>query len=208
MKSYDREIIYCDNHLLVAVKYPGEIVQPDLQEELRQWVALRFDKLGRAFLEPIHRLDKPVSGLILFARTTKALQRLHAFLREGKIQKTYLARVEGFVQVEEASIEHFLRHGSFRAKVSNTKDKKAKRAALSYKVLERNQKSSLLRVEIHTGRYHQIRVQFAQIGHPICGDSKYGSKYQASRIALHHMQVRFKHPVTNEELTFFHCLSI
>jgi 23S rRNA pseudouridine1911/1915/1917 synthase len=202
MKFYDREIIHCDNHLLVAVKRSGEVVQPDLHEEMRSWVAQHFNKVGPAFLEPVHRLDRPVSGLVLFARTSKALQRLHASLRKREIRKIYLARVEGYVEREEGVLTHFLRHGSFRAEVVTRQDPRGKEAVLSYKVLERNQESSLLEIELQTGRYHQIRAQLAEIGHPILGDRKYGSRFYKESIALHHKQLELHHPVTREKLLF------
>src|SRR3990172_1457513 len=101
MKYCDKEILHCDNHLLLVAKPAGIAVQPDLHEEMRHWVEQKYAKKGRAFLEPIHRLDKPVSGLVLFARTSKALERLNAAMRERQIRKTYLARVEGWVECEE-----------------------------------------------------------------------------------------------------------
>ena len=208
MKFYDREIIHCDSHLLVAVKRAGEVVQPDLHEELRRWIALRFEKPGRAFLEPIHRLDKPVTGLVLFARTSKALSRLNASLQNREIHKTYFARVEGYVEREEAVLDHFLRHGSFRAEVVPQGDPGAKRARLSYTVVERSRRSSLLKVKIETGRYHQIRAQLGWIGHPIRGDGKYGSSLSSDRIALHHAEIALKHPVTQEPLIFLSSCSI
>lgn len=202
MKFSDKEIIHCDNHILLVVKPAAVAVQPDLHEEMRLWVQQKFAKKGRAFLEPIHRLDKPVSGLVLFARTSKALERLNAAFREREIEKTYLARVEGWVEKQEGALIHFLKHGSFRAEVVREGHPEGKRAELSYKVLERNHQGTLLEIALGTGRYHQIRVQFATIGHPIVGDAKYGSKQTRDQIALHHYKMVFNHPVTCERLTF------
>jgi 23S rRNA pseudouridine1911/1915/1917 synthase len=206
MKWSGREIVYCDNHLLVALKRGGEVVQPQLQEEMRLWVQREFAKKGRAFLEPVHRLDKSVSGLVLFARTSKALQRLNAALRQRQVGKTYRARVEGSVKEDEGILHHFLVHDDFCAKVVSSGEPGAKEAILSYKVLERKKDESLLEIDLHTGRYHQIRAQFAATGHPIIGDRKYGSRYALEEIALEHVKLVFLHPVTGAclELTK-HC---
>lgn len=198
MKSCAREILHCDNHLLVVVKPAGLSVQPDFHEEMRRYIEIEFKKPGRAFLEPIHRLDKSVSGIVLFARTSKALERLNASMRNREIRKTYLARVEGRVEQMEATLEHTLSHGSFRAEI----DPAGKPAILSYKVIERSKESSLLEIELKTGRYHQIRAQFSAIGHPILGDQKYGARESREAIALQHHQMAFRHPVTQEALMF------
>lgn len=202
MKWSDKEILHCDNHLLVAIKRAGQLVQPDLHEEMRLFVQRQFDKKGRAFLEPLHRLDKPVSGLVLFARTSKALERLNKAMREQRVHKTYRARVEGWVEQTEGQLDHFLIHREFFAEVVGAQSAEAKRALLTYKVVERDRESSLLEIELQTGRYHQIRAQLAHIGHPIIGDAKYGSRSAASQIALQNVTLAFVHPVTQEPLTF------
>lgn len=192
------DIVYSDNHLLLVNKRAGMTVQPELHELAREWVQKEFKKPGRAFLEPIHRLDKPVSGLVLFARTSKALSRLNSALREKKMKKTYLARVEGLVEEDEAELEHYLVHDDFRARI----DPKGKQALLAYRVLERSHGTSLLEIELKTGRYHQIRVQLSAIGHPIVGDGKYGSAHPKEQIALHHHSLELIHPTLGIELTF------
>lgn len=202
MKSSDKEVIYVDNHILVAFKRAGISVQPDLHEEMRLYVQTAFNKKGRAFIEPIHRLDKPVSGLVLFARTSKALTRLNAAIRDREMEKIYLARVEGVIEPESGTLVHYLKHGSFRAEIVGENDKEGKRAELSYKVLERNGASTLLEISLETGRYHQIRAQLSAIGHPIVGDGKYGSKSHQDEIALKAWKLTFDHPVTHERMTF------
>ena len=215
MKSFDREsqdfpsdLKLCDNHLLVLIKPAGMLTQPDessspsLQEKGKKWIKKHFEKPGNVFLEPIHRLDKPVSGIVLFARTSKALSRLQAMMRERQIRKTYYAWVEGHVVKEEALLEHFLTHDSHCARVVTATHPEAKKAVLAYRVVERGDKGTLLEIDLHTGRYHQIRAQLAAIGHPVIGDQKYGSKrlIEGGRILLHHGKLECKHPVTQLSL--------
>lgn len=190
--------IYCDNHILVLEKPAGIPTQPDFHEAAKLWVKQAFNKPGNVFLEPIHRLDKPASGLVLFARTSKALSRLNEAMREKKMKKFYIAKVEGEVN-QEGTLEHLLIHGDFRALV----DPQGKKAILRYKRLEIAKGHSLIEVELETGRYHQIRAQFSAIGHPVIGDAKYGSNvYKENRIALHHYKLMIEHPVTKEALQF------
>lgn len=201
MKSSARDILFLDNHLLIVVKRAGETVQPDLHEEMRAYVEQKFQKPGRAFLEPIHRLDKPVAGIVVFARTSKALSRMHALMREQQIEKIYLAWVEGELRDEEGELEHFLRHGEHRAEIVKEEQEGAKRAQLHYRVLKRAKGQTLVEVSLKTGRYHQIRAQFAAIGHPIVGDAKYGSRQTREAIALIHVRIAFRHPVTQAALS-------
>lgn len=191
------EPIFCDNHLLVLEKPAGIATQPDFHENAKIWVKEHFRKPGNVFLEPIHRLDKPVGGLILFARTSKALTRLNEAMRERRIRKFYLAWVEGTID-EEGTLEHSLRHGNFRAHI----DPNGKKAILHFKRLEVKKNASLVEIELETGRYHQIRAQFAAIGHPILGDQKYGAKERRENIALHHHKFIISHPVSKKEITF------
>ncbi len=154
------------------------------------------------FLEPIHRLDKPVSGIVLFARTSKALSRLQAQMRDKKISKTYLALVEGTLPSFEGTLEHYLIHGSHRASVVSSSNPEGKGAILHYRVVQSDDKTSLVEIFLETGRYHQIRAQLSAIGCPVVGDSKYGSTlhWHGSAIALHHSKMILRHPVTSEEI--------
>ncbi len=206
MKSSD-SVLFVDNHILVANKPAGFLTQPDgsstpdLEAEMKEWVKSEYQKPGAVFLHAVHRLDKPVSGLVLFARTSKALSRLNEQVREGRIRRIYFAEVEGIVAANEGRLEHYLRHGSHSAILSTKNDLEAKLAILSYSVEGRSEKTSFLRIELHTGRYHQIRAQCAAIGHPIVGDHRYGAQ-GAQSIHLHCMSLLLIHPVTKEELSF------
>ena len=187
---------YCDNHILVAVKPAGMATQPDFCEQVRGWIKKEYQKPGNVFCEPVHRLDKPVGGLVLFARTSKALSRLNSAMRDRLIEKSYNARVEGLIEEDEGRLEHSLIHGSHRAHVVRSG---GKHAALSYKVLTREKNTTTVQIALETGRYHQIRVQFSAIGHPIVGDEKYGAA--PGELALFASALTFTHPVKNTPLT-------
>ena len=182
---------------MVLNKPGGVATQPDFHERARAWVKAEFKKPGNVFLEPIHRLDKAASGIVVFARTSKALSRLNEALRNQTMRKIYIAEVEGYVE-EEGILEHYLLHGDFKAIIDPT----GKKAVLRYKCLGKGKATSLVEIELETGRYHQIRAQFAAIGHPIVGDQKYGSKTKSEKIALHHKEMTLTHPTTGERLTF------
>lgn len=207
MKSSDN-VLYVDNHLLLANKQTGVLTQPDgcgaldLETEMKAWVKREYEKPGAVFLHAVHRIDKPVSGLVLFARTSKALSRLNEQIRKGEIQRFYFAEVEGIVSVEAGRLEHYLRHGSHSAILSSKNDPEAKLAILSYKIESRGEKTTRLRIELQTGRYHQIRAQFAAIGHPVVGDHRYGAHGLGQAIHLHCAGLSFLHPVTQEALSF------
>jgi 23S rRNA pseudouridine1911/1915/1917 synthase len=189
--------IYCDNHILILNKPAGISTEPHFRDEARVWVKERFNKPGNAFLEPIHRLDRPVSGIVLFARTSKALTRLNEAMRDRKMSKTYVAIVEGIVP-EEGVLEHYLVHGDFKAYIDPT----GKKAVLRYRRLKVEGDRSLVEIDLETGRYHQIRAQFAAIGHPILGDRKYGSAKDYTQLPLHHKKLVLEHPITKEMLKF------
>ncbi|NGX62365.1 MAG: Ribosomal large subunit pseudouridine synthase C [Chlamydiae bacterium] len=200
-------VLFYDNHLLVLDKPAGILTQPDgsstpsLEEEGKQWIKEKFARPGNVFLEAAHRLDKPVSGIVLFARTSKALSRLNASQREKKWKKEYLAWVSGSLEKKEGTLTHYLVHGSFRAHLSHPEDPGAKKCLLSYRVTEEEKGRSLIHIELQTGRYHQIRAQLAAIGHPILGDLKYGG-IDFPRLALHHFRLSFPHPTTQKILIF------
>lgn len=207
--SADPEIQFCDNHLLVAVKPAGWLTQPDesgresLEVFAKEWVKKKYQKPGNVFLHCIHRLDRPVSGLVLFARTSKALSRLNEMSRNQEIQRIYTAEVEGILSQKRAVLDHYLIHGDYKALVSKPSHPEAKRALLSYIVKEERDHSTVVSIELDTGRYHQIRAQFGAIGHPIVGDEKYGAKPKGfNEIALTCTQLALNHPVTKELLKF------
>jgi 23S rRNA pseudouridine1911/1915/1917 synthase len=200
MKYSDNDPLYCDNHLLVMNKPAGMSTQPHFEEAAKEWVKAHFKKEGAVFLHPIHRLDRPVNGLVLFARTSKALSRLNEQMREGKIQRTYEAEVEGCLPQSEGALEHYLVHGSHRALLSDASDSEAKSARLTYRVVQRGSSSTKILIELQTGRYHQIRAQFAAIGHPVLGDQLYGAKRPAEKISLRCQKLAFLHPTTKEQV--------
>ncbi|MFA5250127.1 MAG: RluA family pseudouridine synthase [Parachlamydiales bacterium] len=210
MKSSDKEakVLFLDNHLLVAVKPSGWLTQPNesagpsLENYLKEQLKKQFSKPGAVFLHALHRLDKPVSGLVLFAKTSKALLRLNRQIAAQKMEKTYRALAEGRFREKEAFIEHFLVHEDHRARVVEKDHPEAKKALLHYRVLEERPDKTLLEIRLLTGRYHQIRSQLSHLGHPIAGDGKYGSKTNGPAIALHAFELSFFHPVTGASLVF------
>jgi len=203
-------ILFCDNHLLIVSKPAGLATQPhsgsssSLLEDAKAWLKKEFDKPGAVFLEPIHRLDKPVSGLVLFARTSKALSRLQESMREHKIEKHYRAWIEGHLPEEEGTLEHFLVHDEHKARVVSASHTEGKKARLHYRQIGHQKGMSLVEISLETGRYHQIRVQCAAMGSPVVGDEKYGSKlaWKKEGIALQSARLSFPHPVTKELLSF------
>lgn len=197
-------ILFEDNHLLVVSKPAGMLVQGDITGDrcLKDWaeedVARRFNKPGKAFIGLPHRLDRPTSGIVVLAKTSKALARMNALFSGRDIQKTYWAIVEGCPAEPEARLEHFLHRDGKTKKSFVSKHPEAQKAVLRYRVLAVGDRYSLLQVDLETGRHHQIRVQLQAIGHPIKGDLKYGSKRSNSNggIHLHARELTFIHPVS------------
>lgn len=203
-------IIYIDNHLIAVTKPAGLLTQPDrntdesLIDQTRQWIKEKYNKPNNIFLGLVHRLDRNVSGVVLFARTSKAASRLSKQFREGTPKKHYRAIVLGKLKEEHTTLVHYLRkEKSLRATVFPRETPTAKRSELSYEVINSLEKKSLLEVSLSTGRFHQIRAQMAFIGHPIIGDVKYGAPEPLpnQEIALYAHKLVFSHPVSNEEIT-------
>lgn len=204
-------ILYEDNHLLVFNKKPGEIVQGDrtgdtpLSEDLKAFIKQRDGKPGNVFLGVPHRLDRPVSGIVIFAKTSKALERLAAMFREGSVHKTYLALCCGEPWDEEGLLEDWLTRNEKQNKsyVVREGTPGAKLARLRYRFVQRTERYSLLEVELLTGRHHQIRCQLSHMGCPIKGDLKYGAPRSNpdGGICLHSRRVVFVHPVQKVEIT-------
>jgi 23S rRNA pseudouridine1911/1915/1917 synthase len=202
------QVLFSDHHLLVVVK-PAMIAtqsepsgEPSLEDYVKEWVRQETGKQGAIFLHPIHRLDKAVSGIVLFARSSKALSRLNEAMRKRQIGKTYYALVEGNPPSEAGQLIHYLRHGDFRADIVASEKEGGKIAELSYRVLKTHTDRALLEIILVTGRYHQIRAQLAAIGCPVIGDRKYGSSrsFAYPGIALHHGKMDVSHPVSKELL--------
>lgn len=204
----ERDILYEDNHLLAVNKRCGDLVQPDpegnsaLENEIKEFIRVRDAKAGNVFLGVAHRIDRPVSGAVLFAKTSKALVRLNEMLRNGEIHKRYWAVVESRPEKEEDELTHYiLRDGRSNRSYAYDKPKgDAKLSRLRYKVLACGDRYTLLEVELLTGRHHQIRAQLSKIGCPIKGDLKYGAKRSnaGGGISLHSRSMEFVHPVRRE----------
>lgn len=202
-------IVYSDNHLL-AVNKPAGILSQDsgsgqdnLEDRARQWVRIEKQKPGNVFLHAVHRIDRAVSGVVLFARTDKALSRLNQAIRSKDCTKRYLAVVAGSMPAGEGQLKNWLRHGDHRAETAQAHSTAAKKCLLTYRVLASSAPYSLLDVTLITGYYHQIRAQLATAGCPIVGDAKYGSKrhFQKDFIALHHAALSVPHPTLKKQIT-------
>ena len=205
------EILYEDNHIIAVNKTCNEIVQGDktgdtpLSETVKAYIKDKYNKPGEVFLGVTHRLDRPTSGVVLFARTSKALTRLNEmFKSHEQIQKTYWAIVQGAPKVPEARLENWLVRNEAQNKsyIAKPGAKEAKQAILSYKTLVKGDHYTLLEVNLETGRHHQIRCQLAAIGCPIKGDLKYGAKRSNpdGGICLHARKIEFIHPVKKENI--------
>lgn len=205
------QVIYEDNHIIIVSKTVNEIVQGDktgdetLIDKVKKYIKEKYNKPGEVFLGLTHRLDRPTSGIVIFARTSKALSRLNAMFRDGEIHKTYWAITSNRLNEDEGTLEDFLKKNeklnkSFIAKPS---DKEAKKAILNYKILSVSDRYYLWEINLLTGRHHQIRCQLANIGCPVKGDLKYG--YPRSNpdggLSLHARKVEFIHPVSKKEIS-------
>lgn len=202
------QVIYEDNHLIVVSKRSGEIVQGDktgdepLSETVKRYLKEKYQKPGNVFLGVVHRLDRPVAGLVVFARTSKALSRLNRMFREGKVGKTYWAIVKNAPQEPEGMLTHWLVRNE-RQNKSYAYDHEvagAKKAMLKYRVIGHSDHYTLLEIQLLTGRHHQIRCQLAAIGCPIKGDLKYGAPRSNpdGGISLLSRHVELMHPVSGE----------
>lgn len=201
------DIIFLDNHLLVVYKPAGMLVQkdrtgdPSLLDLAKAYVKGHFSKPGNVYLGLVHRLDRPVSGVIVFARTSKAAARLSEQFREGRVEKIYQAVVEGEIAESGELEDRIIRSGS-SSYVG--KGGEGKLAHLSFQRLKSSKGRSLLEITLGTGRHHQIRVQLSNLGYPIVGDFRYGSKakYKEGAIALHARSLSITHPTRKERMTF------
>ena len=172
-------------------------------DQVKDWIKTEYKKPGKVFLGLVHRLDRPVSGIVVFARTSKGASRLSEQFRKQTTKKIYRVLVEGTPQPQQACLTHYLRkEKSLKATVFPRATPNTKEALLDYEVIETLQNTSLLDIHLHTGRFHQIRAQLAFIGHPIVGDKKYGahSALPEGQIALHAQRMLFNHPASKEEI--------
>ena len=203
------KVIYIDNHIIAVIKPTGLLTQTDrnsddsLIDQTRQWIKKKYNKPNNIFLGLVHRLDRNVSGVILFARTSKAASRLSKQFRERTIKKIYRAIVVGKVKKVRAKLVHHIRKGkSLKATVFPRETPTAKRSELSYEVIDLLGGNTLVEVTLSTGRFHQIRAQMAFIGHPVLGDVKYGAPEALlnQEITLYAHKLVFNHPISNEEI--------
>ena len=200
------KVIYEDNHIIIVSKESGEIVQGDktgdqpLSETVKQYLKTKYNKPGNVFVGVVHRLDRPVSGLVTFAKTSKALSRLNEMFRNGDVHKTYWALTRNCPPAESGRLVHWLRRNEQQNKsyASDREVPGSKKAVLDYKVIGRTDNYTLIEVKLLTGRHHQIRCQLAAMGCPIKGDLKYGARRSNpdGSISLLSRKVEFVHPVS------------
>lgn len=210
MKPISERILFEDNHIIAVNKLSGELSQsddtgdPSLEDAVKEYIKSKYGKPGNVFLHVVHRLDRPVSGVLLCARTSKSLERLTGLLREREVKKTYWAIISRKPPKIQDELVHYLKrmHTKNITKAYDSKLEGAKESKLSYKLLKSSGKYFLLEVNPETGRHHQIRAQLAETGCPIVGDLKYG--YQEplpdASIALHARKIEFVHPVKKERI--------
>ena len=208
----DINVLYEDNQIIVVEKQPNIPSQGDktgdidLLSMVKEYVKKKYNKPGKAYIGLVHRLDRPVGGVMVFARTSKSASRLSEQVRNNTLQKTYIAVVDGHFEYNKGILEDYL-YKDERNNISKVvkKDKKnAKLAKLEYEVLDYDEKRDLstVKIKLHTGRHHQIRVQFANAGHSLYGDQKYGVRGKGKQIRLWAYELEFEHPVKKEKITF------
>lgn len=208
--NVDLDILFEDNHLIIVNKSSGEIVQGDktgdepLSEKVKRYIKQKYNKPGDVFIGTPHRIDRPTSGIVMFAKTTKSLTRLNKMFQDKEIQKTYWAIVKNPPATKEGRLVHYLKKNEAKNKsfAQNTMFQGAKAAELTYQVIYNFDNYLLLEILPKTGRHHQIRVQLSEMGCPIKGDLKYGfnrSNKDAS-ISLHARKISFLHPVRKEQM--------
>ena len=206
------KVIFEDNHIIVVqkpVNIPSQgdkTGDEDMLTIIKEYIKQKYNKPGNVYLGLIHRLDRPVGGVMVFAKTSKAAARLSEQVRNKEFKKTYLAIVDGKLEKSEAVLENYLlkNERTNTSKVVTEGTKNAKYAKLEYEVIKYNEETnlSLVKVKLHTGRHHQIRLQFSNIGHSLYGDQKYGTRGKGKQICLWAYELTIKHPITKQEMTF------
>lgn len=206
------KVIYEDNHIIVVEKPPNIPSQGDKTEDtdmltiIKKYLKEKYNKPGNVYLGLVHRLDRPVGGVMIFAKTSKAASRLSNQVREKVFKKEYLAIVDGKPEKNKGTLENYLlkNEKTNTSKIVKENTPGSKYAKLDYEVLKYNEEIdlSLLKILLHTGRHHQIRVQLAGMGHSICGDQKYGTRGRGKQISLWAYKLTIEHPITKESMTF------
>ncbi|UAM96901.1 RluA family pseudouridine synthase [Polaribacter litorisediminis] len=204
------QVLFEDNHIMIVNKRSGDITQGDktrdkpLSDVAKEYIKEKYNKAGNVFLGVVHRLDRPTSGVIIFARTSKALERLNKMLRDKVIYKTYWAVVKEHPKKEKDTLINFLKKNpkNNKSSVYSKEIEGSKKAILHYKILKKLNNYSLLEIDLETGRHHQIRAQLSAIGFPIKGDLKYGfnRSNKDGSIHLHARKIEFTHPVSKENI--------
>ena len=204
------EVLYQDNHIIIVNKAPGEITQGDrtgdvtLVQQVKDYIKETFHKPGNVFLGVVHRLDRPTSGVVVYAKTSKALSRMNELFRSDKVHKTYHAIVEKTPVPDHGKLLHYLKKNEQQNKsyVVTSSATGAKKALLTYETLAHSERYTLLSVNLQTGRHHQIRCQLSAIGSPIRGDLKYGARRSNPNgsISLHAYRIQFTHPVSQQPI--------
>lgn len=206
------KILYEDNHIIVAEKPPNIPSQADKTEDqdmltiIKEYLKEKYNKPGNVYLGLVHRLDRPVGGVMVFAKTSKAAARLSEQVRNKVFKKEYLAIVDGKPKKEKDTLEDYLlkNEKTNTSKVVKEGTKNSKYAKLDYEFIKYNEEInlSLLKILLHTGRHHQIRVQLSNMGHSICGDQKYGTRGRGKQISLWAYKLTIEHPITKEAISF------
>lgn len=206
------KVIYEDNHIIVVEKEPNIPSQQDKTGDIdmltlvKNYIKQKYNKPGEVYIGLVHRLDRPVGGVMVFARTSKAASRLSEQVRNKTLQKTYIAVVDGKINEKMGTLENYLYKDERNniSKVVNKDKKNAKLAKLEYEVIDYDEKRELstVKIKLHTGRHHQIRVQFANFGHSLYGDQKYGKRGKGKQIRLWAYELSFEHPVKKEKMIF------
>ena len=205
-------VIYEDNHIIVVekpVNIPSQADKTgdmDMLTKVKKYIKEKYKKPGEVYIGLVHRLDRPVGGVMVFARTSKAASRLSEQVRNKTLQKTYIAVVDGIISEKKGVLEDYLYKDerNIISKVVKPEKKNAKLAKLEYEVIGTDEKRDLstVKIKLHTGRHHQIRVQFANFGHSLYGDQKYGTRGKGKQIRLWAYELKFEHPVKKEMMTF------
>ena len=205
------QVLFEDNHIIIVNKRSGDITQGDktgdkpLSDVVKEYVKDKYNKAGNVFLGVVHRLDRPTSGVIIFARTSKALERLNKMLRDKTISKTYWAIVKKHPKKEKDTLVNYLKKNpkNNKSSVYAKEIKDSKKAILHYNIIKKLDNYTLIEIDLETGRHHQIRAQLSSIGFPIKGDLKYGfdRSNKDGSIHLHARKIVFIHPVSKEEIS-------
>ena len=202
------KILYEDNHIIVVIKEAGILSQKDITNDIdmvtmiKEYLKEKYNKPGNVYLGLVHRLDRMVAGIMVFAKTSKAASRLSKQIKENKFKKSYLCIVKGILDKKEDTLKNYLIKDEKTNTSKVTNENIGKLSILKYKVIKEKNNLSLLKIDLLTGRHHQIRVQLSNIGHPIYGDNKYDKKPVNTNIKLYAYKLEFYHPTTKEKLEF------